>query len=193
MFGGEIAARQLLSHVAYIDDREAELNSLFDELGERGAFTACGVQGAFSRMTGLDATCNEVGSVYAEVAFQMDYLNTARILSAAEFDLLVTGLRETCLVTDMNAADVRSEFGEPSWVAGENPYYPWTFLYLCVDLRRGSVAFDFWNVVYYDEKIEKTCGRFGDVPVLRNVRIRESSFSREFVFTPIGRTITRTE
>ena len=188
MYGGEIAARQLLSHLAFIDEREDELRDRFDALRDHGAFTASGVGGAFNRQTGLEPTANEIGSVYANVAFHMGYLRSERTLTQTEFDSLESIVRESCAACDFNADDVRTRFGDPSWQSGTNPYYPWVYLYLCPD-RDHSIAFDFWNVIHYDKQNEVVRGDYGDVPVLRNVRIGATDFGSEFTFTPLGRTI----
>ena len=188
---GEYTAQLFLSHLAFIDAREAEFNDYMKMLRARGAFTPLGVGGAFSQYTHLRTQDNEIGSVYAEIAFRMGYLNTNRILNKREFESLRLGLRKTCRSRDFNTADVVTEFGAPSWTAGNNSFYPQVYVYFCNELDHGMIAFDFWNVVFYDEKIEKTCGKFGDLPVLRNIRIRGATFSREFTFSPIGRKITR--
>jgi len=188
MFGGEIAARQLLSDLAFIDDREHELRDRLDELRDRGSYTASGVGGAFNQQTGLRATDNEIGSVFATVAFGMGYLRTDRTLTRTEFESLESELRESCSTTDLNADEVRAQFGTPSWQSGTNPYYPWAFLYLCPGCDHG-IAFDFWNDLRDDKENEVVSGEFGDIPVLRNVRIGAADFRGEFIFTPIGRTI----
>lgn len=187
-FGGEIAACQLLSHLAFIDDCNDELRDRFDALRDRGAFTASGVAGAFNRQTGLKPTDNEIGSVYADVAFRMGYLRTQRTLTPTEFDSLESKIRESCPATDYNADEVRAQFGAPSWQSGANPYYPWVYLYLCQDRDHG-IAFDFWNVIRHDKQNEVVRGDYGDIPVLRNVRIGAVDFGSEFTFTPIGRRI----
>ena len=189
MYGGESVALHFLSELAFIDERDAEFTEHMDTLRTRGAFTSSGVDGAFTRYTHLPATDNEIGSVYAEIAFKMGYLTTDRILNKREFESLRTGLRRTCRVRNFNTQDVIAKFGVPSWTSGTNPYYPRVFLYLCNEVDHGTIAFDFWNVVHYDRTIEKTCGEYGDLPVLRNVRIQGRQFGREFTFTPIGRTI----
>ena len=191
MYGEEVVLQYFLSHLAFVDERDTELKAHMETLCTRGAFTSLGVGGAFNQYTHLPAQSNEIGSVYAEIAFKMGYLNTDRILDKNEFATLRSGLRSTCRSRNFNTEDVVKEFGVPSWRSGTNPFYPWTYLYLCNDIDVGMIAFDFWNVVYYDEKAEKTCGTFGDLPVLRNIRIRGDNFSREFTFTPIGRKITK--
>jgi hypothetical protein len=191
MYGEEVVLDYFLSHLAFVDERDAELKAHMETLRTRGAFTSLGVGGAFTQHTHLPATGGEIGSVYAEIAFKMGYLNTDRVLDKNEFATLRSGLRGTCRSQNFNTADVAKEFGVPSWRSGTNPFYPWTYLYLCNDIDMGTIAFDFWNVVYYDEKTRKTCGKFGDLPVLRNIRIRGDNFGREFTFTPIGRKITK--
>ncbi len=179
MFGGETAARFFLSHLAFIDERDLELENYLNKLTERGAFTSLGVSGAFRKYTHLQATDVEIASVYAEIAFKMGYLNTDRILIKSEFESLHSGLRKTCRSQDLNTEDVVQQFGTPSWKAGTNPSWPWVFLYFCNELDHGSIAFDFWNDGYYD------------LPVLRNIRIQGPNFGREFTFTPLGRKITK--
>ena len=97
MFGDEVAARQLLTDLAFIDDREHQLSDELDVLRARGASTASGVGGAFNQRTGLRATDNEIGSVYANIAFRMGYLRTERILTATEFASLESSGWVSCL------------------------------------------------------------------------------------------------
>jgi hypothetical protein len=188
MYGGEIAARHFLSHLAFVECREDELATHYEALQKRGAFLATGVKGAFRQIHDGNSD-QEVGSVYAEIAFQMGYLATDRLLNRREFKSLRIGLRKTCRTRDFTTKEVQQEFGPPSWSSGTNPFYPWVFLYITDEPSFGAVAFDFWNEVYHDFETEKTCGKFGNLPVLRNVRIRGAQFVREIAFTPLGRRI----
>jgi hypothetical protein len=191
MYGGEMAAMHFLSAVAFIDEREAEFDEFKDSLKARGAFCESGVGGAFEKYTHLPATDNEIGSAYAEIAFRMGYLKTDRILDQNEFESLRSGLDEKCRSQDFTTEEVVAEYGVPSWASGTNPFYPWTYLYFCNEIDDGIIAFDFWNVVYVDWNTGKVKGEFGDLPVLRNVRIRGADFGKEFTFTPFGRKITK--
>ena len=140
-------------------------------------------------MTG-QATEKEIASVYAEIAFQMGYLDVGRLLSESEFASLRSGLREHCRDNDLTTTEVRNRFGDPSWLSGTNPVWPCVYLYFTEKPEFGSVAFDFWNEIDYDEQTTAVNGRFGERPALRNIRIRGNDFKREFTFTPLGRKIT---
>lgn len=184
---GDISMSHLLSDLAFIDERENEYQQHFNNLKTRGTFTQTGVSGAFYKQTGLRATSDEVGSIYASIAFKMGYLSTARILSETDFITLTHDLRETCSNNDFTTTTVIKEFGIPSWKSSDtNPFYPCVYLYLCDKLEHGVVAFDFWNVVEYDREAQKTIGQFGSLPVLRNIRIEGPIFANEFTFTPVG-------
>ena len=106
--------------------------------------------------------------MYAEIAFQMGYLATGRILEPREFGSLRSGLRRTCRTRDLTTEQVLAEFGPPSWSSGTNPRYPWVFLYIAGRPDFGAIAFDFWNEIGIDAN-GKQGGKFGDLPVLRNV------------------------
>ena len=190
MYGGEVAARQLLSDITFVDEREHEFKSHMQVLQDRGAFLSTGVEGAFSYRMQLKPTCALIGSVYAEVAFKMGYLQTKRILTGREFKALKAGLRKTCRTRDMNADDVKAEFGIPSWSVKGNPFYPWVYMYLSNESEDGVIAFDFWNEFGNDPKRKREVyGKYGATPVLQNIRIRGPRFVREFTFTPLGRKI----
>ena len=190
MYGDELAARCFLSHVAFVDEREDELNSHFDALDERGATTSLGVAGAFERCTGRKATDVEVASVYAEIAFRMGYLETNRILRTSEFDSLRKDLSDICQSRDFDADEVLSTFGAPSWTSKASRPWPNVYLYLASELEDGAIAFDFWNAPDHGQGAGTVKGKLRDIPVLRNVRIRGPVFAREFTFTPIWRTVT---
>ena len=66
MYGGEWFAENTLRHLAFIDEREAELQAEFEQLKDRRVFTATGVAGGFAHVTGVsDAYSGEVASVFA--------------------------------------------------------------------------------------------------------------------------------
>ena len=192
MYGDEQTALHFLNHLAFIDEREDDLESLLDGLTKRGAaISATRVSGAFQQVTGHQATEKEIASVYAEVAFQMGYLDVGRLLSGSEFANLKSGLRDYCRDHDLTTSEVKERFGDPSWFTGTNPVWPCVYLYISEEPEFGSVAFDFWNEIDYDEQTTAVNGRFGDIPALRNVRIHGNDFKSEFTFTPIGREITK--
>jgi len=200
MYGGEVFADHILAELSFIDEREEELDAHFKELDTRGARNSCGVTGAFRKCTGLGYHNAGIASVFAEVAYQLGYLKTERVLNEGEFRELSKGLRSACRERDWTTEQVYQKFGKPTWplnsdIAKRNPFYPCSVLYLCENPRIGSVAFDFWNSIDDKKKTEinTTIGRYGQIPILRNVRIRGSKFARDFTFTPMGKKIIRGE
>ena len=147
MYGGEGIAADLISHLAFIDDREAELRALDDALEARGPLTSKGVTGAFKflypELEWSQWSNVEVWSVYAELAFQMSYLATNRVLDRQEFESLKAGLRKLCRTQDFIPNQVQKRFGTPSWRAGTNPTCPWVYLYITNVPKFSTIAFDF--------------------------------------------------
>lgn len=190
MYGDESIAMHFSSALAFIDEREPEWEACLSDLKARGALRARGVSGAFHEVTHQWATDNEIASVFAEIAFKMGYLKTDRLLDRDEFESLRSGLRSTCRSRDFTMEEVLAEFGAPSWISGTKPYSSCVFVYFCREPDSGSLSFDFWNELDRGTVADKVCGKFGDLPVLRDVRIRGATFAREFTFTPLGRKIT---
>jgi hypothetical protein len=186
MYPGEASLMMRFRDLAWIDQREPEWDAHRQALEARGAFCSTGVRGAFERVLGERVQTESVASVYAEIAFQMGYLETQRVLSAAEFGRLRKGLRRAVSRRSFTAAEVEERFGPPSWgvVRGRNDPNSETWLYLASRPRFAAIAFEFWNEsLFVDGKYAR---RF-DRAILRYVRIRGRRFAREFAFTPLGR------
>ena len=183
----EFFIRYLLSQLAYFDHRESELGSHFNLLKARRAVGATGVHGGFVGQR-IYSHGSEVGSVYAEIAYAMGYLDADRILGKWEFEALRSGVRAKCRSRDYTIEDVFKWWGPPSWRSGENPYYPCTLLYLPADPKRAAVAFDFLGAEL-EEREENGVAKDEPIQMLRNVRIRSATFSRDFTFTPLGKQV----
>jgi hypothetical protein len=189
-FGCELFARSCLQYLTFIDQREDEYRDLLAELIDRKASDSGGVRGAFIMRTRREATSGEIASVFGELAFRLGYLKTERVLEEADYARMSTLLRRECERCDWTLTEVTKQFGTPSWSSSSgNPYYPCTTLYLFHGTPFRSIAFDFWNELDLRPEREKLTGIYGEIPVLRDVRIRGKSFPSDFIFTPIGKHI----
>ena len=120
MYGDELTAILFLEILAFIDEREIEMKHHFDALTKRGAAdSSTRVSGAFKKMTS-QATDKEIASVYAEITFQMGYLDVGRLLSESELASLRSRLRY-CRDNALTTTEVINRFGDPSWLSGANP------------------------------------------------------------------------
>jgi hypothetical protein len=176
MYGGndsgvEMVLRDLLGDLCFIDEREAELDAVFQEWHERELQRACRPNHVFRERLAVDDVSNEVASVYAHAAARLGYYEPARRLTPAEWKALRHGLRQAVKERDWTEQEVRDRFGPPSYTN----YY--VLAYAPEDDRLGWVFFDF----------EWAGGdRLPRNNRLRNVRIPARQFAREFVFTPFG-------
>lgn len=190
MYGGEAFIRNALFHISFIDNAEEILDREMAALEETGASNARGVAGAFFHETGIfDSGSGEVASIFAETAFRLAYLKLDRTLPRDSYERLKAGLREKYAVRDWTVDEVKGEFGQPSWSSGSNPFYPWAFAYACDDLNAAWTFFDFWNEVVVS-KDNHVVGKYGPVPLLRNIRMPAATFRESFVFTPFGTRLT---
>jgi hypothetical protein len=83
MFGGEMALRLLLVHLAYAEHEDQEWARALRTLESRGAFNSLGMTGALS--TVLPVPCQDaVASIYAELAQDHGWLHADTTLTAEE-------------------------------------------------------------------------------------------------------------
>ena len=192
MYDGESFLLQHLGELAFIDQAEQVFESERKDLEKRGAYTATGIGGAFGLITGVcNGYSDEVASVIAEIAYRMGYLKLEGALSQAEYIELRNGLRQRCRQSDWTLTEIQSEYGEASWGAKRsNLLYPCSLAYGSVERRDRWVFFDFWNEIVFTED-RHPIGKYGDVPMLRNVRVPAATFKREFTFTPFGRRLLK--
>jgi hypothetical protein len=192
---GEAFILTHLQNLAFIDQADIAFNAEMEALGGKGADSARGIMGGFGYITGVFNSCSdEVASVIAEVAFRLGYLTPRRALSEAEYLRLLEGLQKNC-ERDWTLTEIEAEYGEPSWPAkGRHPnsHSPWSLAYGTADRTKHWVFFDFWNDSLWieGEGWQKT-GKYGEVPVLRNVRVPARRFKEGFIFTPFGRQLLK--
>lgn len=163
----EIAERLLLEAMAAVDAGLDRWVAECDRLRERGAFTATGVQGAYSTVLPVDLVRPATASMYAEIAHRCGWLDLDRALSKAEYQQLTATVGEW-VSRDRALSEVVTAFGPPSlWIGSASPGYPKTLAYTTADPADDLVCFH------------------GETTVLA-VRHRPGDFARAFSFTPEG-------
>ena len=151
-------------------------------------------------MTGTWGTDQEIGSVYAVVALSMDYLDTDRLFSNAELGELKVKMQESISTNDFTTESFFEAFGHPSWPNSKPGFYhPRTYLYLSREPEVDFIACDFYNEASYAPKGGKASGVYGNLPRLRNIRLRNNptqnhgkanqQFKDQFVFTEFGKQV----
>jgi hypothetical protein len=130
MYGGELALRQFLEDLAWIDQRDEGVPGVLEP---RGAWSPLGVSGVFARMFGGSPRGHEDAAafVYADLAGMWGYLEPRRKLTGQEYSRLRSGARQWTAAADRTSADVLAAFGEPSlWRPKYNPWYPMSLGYV---------------------------------------------------------------
>ncbi len=183
MYGGEIALRILLDHLAYVERGEERWSAERQAWKERGAFTPTGVTGAFA---GLVAGHYEYGvaSVYSEFARVQGWLQADRTLTPQKHRELTATL-DAWAAQDRKLSEVEAALGPPSILfGGNNPLYGKTLSYLTGALEEPMVSFHFWNGP--DSDTGPQWPPAYTEPVLLAVRVGGSDFGKSFTFTPEG-------
>jgi len=118
MFGTDSSyegtVRSQLLDLAFIDDRDADLQAAFDQLRADGLFTALGTYGALAAALGGQSDyTNELASIYARVAAHMGYFEPARRLTPEEWERACAHdyVAERCATP----SDVIERLGPPSY------------------------------------------------------------------------------
>ena len=184
VLGGELGIRMVLDHLLFLERQPDGLLEEQHRLAERGAWTSCGVIGAFDGvLPGKDAKA--VASVYAEFAHRRGWLESDRVLTGSEYDAL-RGKVGHWAGRDRSWSDVVAEFGPPSVLLGStNPWYEKTLGYLGEDADEPMVFFHLWNGA---DPGDESRWPAHDEPVLLAVRCGDDGpFAEAFVFTPSGR------
>jgi hypothetical protein len=186
MYGhDEMAERLLLEAMAAVDGSLTRWRVECERLRERGAFTATGVQGAYSNILPADALRDATASVYAEIAHRLDWLELDRALSAVEFEQLsdeIGGL----VAHDLTLSEVVDTFGPPTlWIGGTNTFFPKTLAYTTANHDDGLICFHLWNAFANAAPGSSLLGVHPE-PVVLAVRHRPGLFASSFSFTPEG-------
>ncbi|MBB6347684.1 hypothetical protein FHU36_004229 [Nonomuraea muscovyensis] len=182
-FGGEIALRLLLDHLAYAEHQEKEWGQALRTLQSRGAFNSLGVTGALNRVL-PDLRDDGVASIYTELARDRGWLQADRTLTLEEHGSLRRELIAWA-AHDRTLTEVREEFGPPSvLLGGTNPFYGKTLAYLTARATEPIIFFHLWNGT--SRPTETTWHPVYDEPVLLAVRSGSGAFKDTFTFTPEG-------
>lgn len=153
-------------------------------LERRGAWTPTGVQGAFHGLLPGEHG-HDMASVYAEFSRRQGWLQTDRVLDAAEYASLRSSVGRWA-AGDRVWSEVLAEFGAPSVLfGGGNPYYGKTLGYVGTAPGEPMVFFHLWNGA--DPGVEPSWPPARDEPVLLAIRCGDGPFASTFTFTPQGR------
>jgi hypothetical protein len=110
----DVLARGLLADLCFLDEREQDLDDVRAVLHGYGKL---GVAGPFMALFEKDGNCvAEVASVFAEQFHRLGYLPALRLLGAAEWARLTTGIRERFDGHDVRRSEVEADFGPPSLI-----------------------------------------------------------------------------
>ena len=170
-FGTELLLRGLLEDLCYIDDRDEDWSGASARF-LRGCRRVCG-QLEFQELPFPDFV-SEVASTYAEVAFNLGYLNPSRLLTGGEMSRLGVGLDRTFLSRDWDERELHERFGPPSHeVSGGDTTAAG---YACSDRETKWVFFDLSRRLPGAED-------WLPVPVVRDVR---NDLTNRMVLLPFG-------
>ena len=186
MYGGnEVAERLLLEAMAAVDGSLAPWQAEYDRLGDRGAFTATGVMGAYRDVLPAGAVRDATASVYAEIAHSLGWLDLDRALSTAGFQQLSIDI-SGWVTQDRTLSETVDRFGPPSlWIGGTNPFYPKTLAYTTTDQDQDLICIHLWNTFASTTSDSGLRGVHPE-PVVLAVRHRPGPFADSFSFTPEG-------
>lgn len=187
MFGGEIALRTLLDHLAFVDDREQAWADENQALRASGAFQATGVIGGFALLLPDHRDQKAAASVYAEFARRNGWLELDRALTPEEYQALLGEVPAWCAENKW-FTDVVESFGPPSLlIGGTNPQFSKTLGYATERPEDPMVFFHLWNGTRPGNP-PGGAPMYGQ-PVVMAVRRADGGdgpFSGTFTFTPEG-------
>lgn len=167
-----------LGDLAFIDDREDELEAAIEVLRERRLYTPVGVRGWFeSRLPAVQDYHDEVASVWAWIAHGLGYLELSRCLTEDEHRAAGRFAGEV-IREDATSITVVERLGEPSLRIG----YPTRH----VDVYATAVAGASW--VCFDYEGVWTDGKPPETVFLRDTRTISAQGPPDRVrLTPKGR------
>ncbi|WP_327588522.1 hypothetical protein OHA25_16895 [Nonomuraea sp. NBC_00507] len=184
MFGGEMALRLLLDHLAYAEGEDEAWAEELRTLQSRGAANSLGVTGAFRTVVPGNNYEYGVASIYAEFARNLGWLDVDRTLTAEDYASMRQEL-PAWAAQDRTLTDVRETFGPPSVLfGGSNPYYGKTLAYVSERLTEPMISFHLWNEI--SRESGWTLSSIYSEPILLAVRCGTASFRETFRFTPEG-------
>ncbi|GAA0251857.1 DUF7710 domain-containing protein [Cryptosporangium japonicum] len=180
----ETAERLLLDAMAAVDGSSPRWEAELDGLRKRHAFTATGVEGAYSNVLPADGLRDATASLYAAIAHRCGWLDLDRTLAAAEYHRLAADI-DDWVREDRTLSQALDRFGAPSlWVGGRNPLWPKTLCYATANPDDELICIHVWNSVGNSDADEQE--GIHPEPVVLAVRHRPGDFPRSFSFTPEG-------
>jgi hypothetical protein len=113
----DIQARTLLADLCFLDERDADKDSVHQALRGYGKL---GVIGPFTALFGQDDRyVDEVASVFAEQFHRLGYLAVDRTLDPADWSDLTAGLHQRFDGRDVRRSEVEATYGTPSLIVGK--------------------------------------------------------------------------
>lgn len=184
MFGGEIALRTLIEHLAFVDGREQAWGEENQALRAGGAFQPTGVIGGFALLLPDHRDQKAAASVYAEFAHRSGWLELDRTLTSEEYQALRRDVPDWCAENKW-FTDVVESFGPPSLlIGGTNPQFSKTLGYATARPEDPMVFFHLWNGTRPGNPPSGP-PMYGQ-PVVMAVRCGDGPFADTFTFTPEG-------
>ncbi len=162
----------LLHDIAYIDQREQELERALENVKARGLWSAIGFAGPFeAKLASVDDFSDQIASIIAEVAHGLGYIELQRALPNDEWLAIRRSPRRTWTARGWRASEILDRFGDPSFAVGGSR--------ASVHCYAGDEGWVFFDYIYSYE----------NDPFLRNVRLPTPQFGRGIVYTPQGQAL----
>lgn len=111
----EMAVRRQLLDLAFIDERDGELEQHLERMRRSGAWGPLGVHGELVGRLGPGAHTDALACVYADVAARLGYFVPLRRPDATEWRELLDEAVVWAQAAPRSAADVEARFGPPSY------------------------------------------------------------------------------
>ena len=195
MFGSgralELAYRTEFGDIAFIEERETELEAAYTEWERNGYRTCRGFTGAFETTPPFDEhATDELALTFAEIAWQMGWITLPRLLSADEWTTLHASFPLKAIRRDWTPDEVLRLAGPPSFQFGS--HWRRRRAYASTDKRGGWICFEF------EPKLDKPKGKRRSelLPTpeevdlrLRSIRRTKRYFTDSIALTPFGRSL----
>lgn len=139
-FGVESFFRFLLDDLAFIDEKEDDLETHLNYLNEKELFSASGVAGHLLRyFSKVDSVSKETASIYSEISYNLGYLELDTLLSLKDWENIFNTIRDQCKNQDLRLEDLVNQFGPPSLAIGSA--WQQVHCYVCDDKNKEWIFF----------------------------------------------------
>ncbi|GIH07855.1 hypothetical protein Rhe02_59220 [Rhizocola hellebori] len=179
----DVQARTLLADLCFLDEREADQDSVDQVIDGYGKF---GVVGPFTALFGSEGRyVEEVASVFAEQFHRLGYLAVDRTLSKDAWSELMAGVRERFNEHDVRRSEVDAMYGTPSLIVGQRV--------LCYAPDDGSAWVFFDCFAEAVRRYEPATGAYtfepDHDPLVRCVRTPAKTFDAGLILTVYGKVL----